>query len=410
MARLLLTLHKDLSAAIRGGHPWVYDRALRPPPRPLKPGELVEVSSGGRSLAVGFCDPESPIAIRILDRHADATIDAGWVAERVTRAVALRRTDPRLVGTNAYRLVHGENDFLPGLVLDCYAGTGVMACDGEAATRFWRPHAATVAEACRQAGVPVDRIWLKAPRGPGRGAEPGAREANRRRGHPGEPVVGDPPPVPVVISEYGAEFEVDVVHGQKTGLFLDQRDNRRLVGALAAGAEVLNLFGYTGGFSVHAALGGAVRVTTVDVAEPAIAAARRNFERNRLDPDHHRFVAADAFEFLDRAWSDGQRFELVICDPPSFAPSKRAKGSALSAYRRLNARAIDLVDAGGILVTASCSSHITTEDLLGVLGDAAARSGRPVRVRQILGAASDHPVRPEFPEGRYLKLLVAYVD
>jgi 23S rRNA (cytosine1962-C5)-methyltransferase len=392
MSRLVLTLHKDLAVALRSGHPWIYDRALARPPRPLRPAELVELSSGGQSLAVGFCDPDSPIAVRVLDRRPGVAIDEPWVRERVASAVGLRRGDPRLSGTNAYRLIHGENDFLPGLVVDAYAGTAVMACDGEAATRFWRPHAALIAATCRELGVPIERVWL------------------RQRGGPGEPLVGDPPPVPIAVCEHGAQLEVDVVHGQKTGLFLDQRDNRRLVGELAAGVEVLNLFSYTGGFSVHAALGGATRVTTVDVAEPVIAAARRNFVRNRLDADHHRFVVADGFDFLEQAWRDGRRFGLVVCDPPSFAKSKRAKSAALSAYRRLNARALGVVERGGVLVTASCSSHVTADEFLAVVGEAGARAGRTARVRQILGAASDHPIRAEFPEGRYLKALVVYVD
>ncbi len=396
MARLILALDKDLAATIRAGHPWVYDRALRRPSRRLRAGELVEVAVGGESLAVGYADPDCPIVVRILDCDAAATIDGDWVGRQVARAVAMRCSDPGLVGSNAYRLIHGENDYLPGLVLDVYANTGVIVVDGDGAAAWWRPHLAAIVAACRGAGIALGQLWW------------------RQRGHTGkeaaELVIGDDASGLVMIEEHGARFEVDVVRGQKTGLFLDQRDNRRRVAGLAAGAEVLNLFSYTGGFSVHAALGGARRVTSVDISAAVMDAARRNFAHNDLDRAGHRFVAGDALEFVERAWSEGDRFDLVICDPPSFAPNKRSRGRALTAYRRLNGRAMALVAPGGLLVTASCSSHITTADMLGVVAEASRKSGRSARVQEIRGAATDHPVRPGFAEGRYLDVLVVYVS
>ena len=396
MARLILSLEKDLAATIRAGHPWVYDRALRRPARPLRAGELVEVGVGGESVAVGYADPDCPIMVRILDSDATATIDGDWVERRVERAIAMRCGDPGLVGSNAYRLIHGENDYLPGLVLDVYANTGVMVVDGVGAAAMWRPHVAAIMATCRAAGIALGQLWW--------------RQRGRSNKEAAELVVGDDPSPLVVIEEHGARFEVDLVRGQKTGLFLDQRDNRRRVAELAAGAEVLNLFSYTGGFSVHAALAGARRVTSVDISAPVIQAARRNFALNELDPNEHRFVAGDALDFVDRAWGEGRSFDLVICDPPSFAANKRSRGRALTTYRRLNARAMALVASGGLLVTASCSSHITTADMLAVVAEASRKCGRTTRVQEIRGAATDHPVRPSFPEGRYLDLLVVYVD
>jgi len=217
--------------------------------------------------------------------------------------------------------------------------------------------------------------------------------------------IGAEPPALVTIAEREARFEVDVRAGQKTGFFLDQRRNRLLVGELAAGATVLNVFSYTGGFSVHAGLGGAQAVTSVDIAAPAIAQARRNFEVSGLDPGGHEFVAEDAFAFLERAQAQGRRWDLVITDPPSFAPSEQARPKAIAAYRRVAQTALAAVAPGGSLAFASCSSHVTEADLLGVLASAA--RGQGVRVRAILGAASDHPVLPAFPEGRYLKFLLA---
>jgi 23S rRNA (cytosine1962-C5)-methyltransferase len=172
---------------------------------------------------------------------------------------------------------------------------------------------------------------------------------------------------------------------------------------------VLNLFSYTGGFSVHAALGGARRVTSVDIAAPAIAAAQDNFRRSGIAPAEHGFHAVDAFDFLARAAADGRRWDLVIVDPPSFAPSEKARGKALPAYTRLAGQGLAVTAPGGLFALASCSSHVTELDLLGCLASAAGRAGRRVRARHILGAASDHPVLPGFPEGRYLKFFLCDV-
>ncbi|MCA9674319.1 MAG: class I SAM-dependent rRNA methyltransferase, partial [Myxococcales bacterium] len=211
----------------------------------------------------------------------------------------------------------------------------------------------------------------------------------------------------IEIHEGAARFEVDVRAGQKTGFFLDQRPNRALVAAHAAGATVLNLFAYTGGFSVHAALGGAQRVTSVDLSAPAVAAIGRNLARSGVDPAGHEQVAIDAFAFLEQAAAQGRRWDVVIVDPPSFAPSEQARAKALRAYARLNELALAVVEPQGLLASASCSSHVSEADLLAVLAQASARSGRPLRLRFIGGAGSDHPVLPGFPEGRYLSFLLA---
>ena len=391
----MLVLAKDVRAALRAGHPWIYDRALRSPRDPIAPGALVEVcAEGGRgeSLAVGFYDPTSPIRVRVLERDATARIDDAWVAERARQAARCRTGDPALAETDAIRAIHGESDHLPGLVVDVYAGTAVAVFDGAAAAALWQPRLPAVLDGLRTGGVEIARVWGKT------------------RGEGGALLVGDAPPEIVIIREHGARYEVDVRRGQKTGFFLDQRQNRRMVRDLAAGVDVLNLFSYTGGFSVQAGLGGAARVTTVDVAAPAIEAAQRNFTLSGLVPREHEFLAADAFAVLEAAAARQRRWDLVIADPPSFAPSEKAKPRALAAYRRLNTMALGAVAPGGVLVTASCSSHVTPDELLGVIGESAAEARRRVRVRAELGAASDHPVRPGFAEGRYLKLLVVHVE
>lgn len=382
-------LAKPLRKGIELGHPWLYDRALAPPSG-LKPGDVVTIVDESGPVATALADPESPIRARILDRDVARPIDGAWVRARVSAAAKRRASDPLLAGVTGVRVVHGEGDGCPGLVIDRYDTTCVVVFDGAAASAFWRPRLPDVFAAIGEHAT-VEHVWLRGERGQ-RGA--------------GEAWKGDPPAL-VVIAEDAARFHVDVRHGQKTGFFLDQRDNRTLVARHAAGARVLNLFGYTGGFSVHAALGGAREVTTVDIAAPAIAAARRNFTASGIDASAHAFAAVDAFDFLAQARADGRRWDLVIVDPPSFAPSERTRGRALGAYASINALAADVCEPGGLLASASCSSHVTEPDFLGALADAARQVNRPMRVRCLLGAASDHPILPAFPEGRYLKFALA---
>jgi 23S rRNA (cytosine1962-C5)-methyltransferase len=390
VGRPVARLAKPLAAAIRGGHPWVYDRALPRLP-PVSSGEVVTLVDDSGAIACAVADPGSPNRARVLDLDPDAVIDGAWVRGRVRAAVAARLGDPTLTGATGLRLVHGENDFCPGLVVDLYGGVAVVVVDGAGADGFWRPALAAVLDGLREGGVDLTSAWLRPVRGSGEGK--------------GEVLVGAVPEL-VEIEEHGARFAVDVRRGQKTGFFLDQRANRQVVRAHAAGLDVLNLFSYTGGFSVHAALGGARRVTSVDIAAPAIAAAQDNFQRSGVAPAAHGFHAVDAFEFLTRAAAEGRRWDLVIVDPPSFAPSEKARGKAMPAYTRLAGQGLAVTAPGGLFCLASCSSHVTEVDLLGCLADAAGKAGRRVRARMILGAASDHPVLPGFPEGRYLKFFL----
>jgi 23S rRNA (cytosine1962-C5)-methyltransferase len=260
------------------------------------------------------------------------------------------------------------------------------------------------------------RSWIEALAGPLAAAlgGHGVRTLTLRRpsGEPGseasklEALSGPPAPDRIVVREHGMKMEVDLARGQKTGAFLDQRENRARIRALAAGrARVLNLFSYAGGFSIAAALGGAAHVTSVDSAAAAHATAQKSFRLNGLDPGSHAFVSADAFAWLDQARARGERFDLVVSDPPSFAPSEKARARALTAYRRLHAAAAAVVADGGLLCAASCSSHVTLEDFFGTLDDAAL--GRDdLRVLEVHGQPPDHPTVPAWPEGRYLKLVV----
>ncbi|HVV83267.1 MAG TPA: class I SAM-dependent methyltransferase, partial [Kofleriaceae bacterium] len=248
-----------------------------------------------------------------------------------------------------------------------------------------------------EGGLALHATWTRGVRGArGRGG----------RADDGGPAGEGPVPERVRIHEGPARFDVDVRHGQKTGFFLDQRANRARVAELARGAEVVNLFAYTGGFSVLAGLAGAARVTSVDLAAPAMAAADLHWREQGLPADRHQAVTADAFAFLEEAAARGRRWDVTIVDPPSFAASEAARPQALAAYTRLNRLALLCTRPGGLLVSASCSSHVHEADLRAVVAEAALASDRETRVLEARGADADHPTLPAFPEGRYLDLLV----
>ncbi len=392
-AEAVLELQKDLARHLRAGHPWVFRKAIERAPRDLPAGAIVDVAAGGRFVARGYYDPHSAIAVRILTREPAEAIDATFWRRRVARAAALRRELVR--GATGYRLVHGESDGLPGVVVDRYRGTAVMKLYSAGLT----PHRAAVVEAVRAAADDLEGVY-------GRDEIPRDEEADEEAPR-GRVLWGVEPPERIAIEEHGMALLVDVRRGQKTGLFLDQRENRRLVRDLARGrAEALDCFGYTGGFSVAAALGGARHVVTVDVDREAVALARENFRANGLDPADHEFAAEDAFDLLARLRREGRRFDLVVCDPPAFAKSQKAVESALAGYASLQRAALAVVAPGGLLVTASCSARVSAEQFEAALKGAAEKARAEIQIVEERRQPPDHPVSPQFPQGRYLKLFV----
>jgi 23S rRNA (cytosine1962-C5)-methyltransferase len=278
---------------------------------------------------------------------------------------------------------------MPGLVVDRYGTVAIARTDGDAAAA--------------RVGDLTDALWPALGRW-------GVRSLALRVGARGETprletLRGDPPPDTVVVEEYGVPFVVDVARGQKTGAFLDQRDNRRRVGELARGRTVLNLFSYAGGFSLHAALGGATRVTSVDIATGAHATAQASFRAAGVDAGAHEFVTADVRVFLDGARTRGRTWDLIVSDPPSFAPSEKTLPRGLAAYRTIHAACAAVLAPGGIFCAASCSSHVDATTFLTTLDDTTL-GGRELAVLEMRGAGSDHPTLPSFPEGRYLKFAV----
>jgi 23S rRNA (cytosine1962-C5)-methyltransferase len=388
-----VTLRKRLARAIGGGHPWIWRDAIAGAPR-LADGTVVLVAdAAGRPLARGFWDARSPIAVRLLARAADGEELEAVVGERLEAALDRRLAVIDRGATDAFRWVHGEADRLPGIHVDVYGKAASVRYDGEGARGFYRRLPERLRASAAARGLAIETVVERRRRGAG------DREATTA-------VHGRLPAGEIEVRENGLKFGVDLAHGQKGGLFLDQRDNRALVGTLAAGRRMLNLFGYTGGFSVYAAAGGARETVTVDSAAPAIAAARRNFARNDLPLDRARFVVGDAFAFLEETTAAGERFDLVISDPPSFAPSRKALATGLRAYRRLHRLAAAVTAPGGILCAASCSSHVDRAAFLETIQQGARDAGRRFSLREMRGAAADHPVTLQFPEGDYLKLAI----
>jgi 23S rRNA (cytosine1962-C5)-methyltransferase len=391
-----LELERGLGRHLRAGHPWVYRKALQTVPR-IPPGSIVDLTEGGKFVARGYFDPLSPIAVRVLTRDAREVVDGTFFERRVSAAWELRQKLLDRTETDSFRVVHGEADGLPGVVADLYAGTAVLKLYSAGLTSA----RSLVVEALRKT-IPGLRAVL------------GRDETGREDGEDDRPsgarlLWGEEPPDPVVILERGVRFGVDVHRGQKTGFFLDQRENRSLVRRLARGVSVLNCFSFTGGFSVNAAMGGARRVFSVDQDAEAIALARQNFERNGLDPNAHDFLAADVFELVSSLRTEGRRFGMVILDPPAFAKSQRAVQAAIDGYASLNRQALDLVEPGGLLVTASCSARVSAEAFQGAVKEAGFKAGVDLTLVEERFQAPDHPIRLQFPEGRYLKLLVLQV-
>ncbi|MDP9033325.1 MAG: class I SAM-dependent rRNA methyltransferase [Myxococcota bacterium] len=373
------------------GHPWVWREAIASGLSSAVLGEEVQViATDGSAIGRGIVDPTSPIAVRLWT-HGREPIDAALWRSRAAHACAIRAALLDFEQTNAFRVLHGEGDRMPGFVVDRYGSVAVARTDGEAAATHVGALADAIGPSLESWGVRsfVHRVSTPKNRG----------EAPRF-----DLLRGDPPPDTVYVREHGVPYVVDLKRGQKTGAFLDQRDNRRLFGQLARGRRVLNLFSYAGGFSLHAALGGATHVTSVDIAAAAHATAQESFRLANLDPSAHQFVAADVSAFLDGARRRGDRWDLIVSDPPSFAPSEKALGRALPAYRALHRGCAAVLAPGGLLCASSCSSHVDAAAFLGTLDDVAL--GRALSVLVLREAGPDHPTLAAFPEGRYLKFAV----
>lgn len=395
--RIFLRRGKEESLLRR--HPWIFSGAIgrvECPSDTIAEGEIVDVhTAAGDFIARGHYQIGS-IAVRVLT-FAQEPIDAAWWRARIRSACEVRRT-LGLIGnaaTTCYRLVHGEGDSLPGLVIDIYGTTAVVQCHSVGMYRSRMQ----IAEALREVyGERLAAVYDKSSQ-----TVPYKAGLNAVDGY----LMGKVAVPTQEVSENGHRFLVNWEEGQKTGFFLDQRCNRELVERYAAGRTVLNTFCYTGGFSVYAAAGGAKEVCSVDASERAVQLADENMRLNFGDSFPHTTLACDAVEYLKQI---GDRYDLIILDPPAFAKHHKVLGNAMQGYKRLNARALSQIRPGGILFTFSCSQAVTKELFRTTVFSAAAIAGRNVRILHQLAQPADHPINIYHPEGEYLKGLVLYVE
>ncbi|MEW6305659.1 MAG: class I SAM-dependent methyltransferase [Verrucomicrobiota bacterium] len=380
--------------AVRSGHPWLFASSIREQSRDGTLGELgVIYDRHNRFLAVGLFDPESPLRLRVLHAGKPATLDDAWWRERLMQAVRKRETWFAAT-TTGYRILHGESDGWPGLVLDRYDTTLVL----KLYTAAWFPRLDDVVRHILDTLAP-QRLVLRL----SRNIQSVAKETF---GHAdGEILFGPSLSEPVVFLENGLRFEADVISGQKTGFFLDQRENRAFVESLAQGRAVLNAFSFSGGFSLYAARGGARSVTDIDLSQHALDSAGRNFALNQSVANvrqcAHESIQANAFDWLADARE--QKFDLLIVDPPSLAKRQDEHDRALQAYGHLATNAIRLLRTGGILVAASCSAHVKADEFFDKIRQCARQSTRPFTELRTTRHPADHPA--SFPEAEYLKAI-----
>lgn len=387
-----LVVNPALRPRLSTGHPWIYRNHVAGVPA-LPSGTWVRVRCGDWR-AVGLWSAEGPIAVRVFSR-SDVP-DRRWLRTRLQEAWDLREP-VRAHDTTAWRWLFGESDGVPGVTVDYYDGFAViqtyapsldvlvpplveaMTAEGNVRGILMRHRSGDDEEAMRDQEGKVERLW------------------------------GAWPERDLLVSEHGLRFTANLYAGQKTGLFLDHRENRLMLQQFCSGRTVLNCFAYTGAFSVYAARGGATRVTSCDIAADAIADARKNFALNGFDPEQHEFIASDVFDLLEEYAARGRTFDVIVLDPPSFARARKHIEVAVRAYTRLNRLALQCLTPGGLLVSASCTSQVSPEMFREMLGDAAARAGKRLALIHEAGQPVDHPVAAHFPEGRYLKFAIGRV-
>jgi len=396
--RIALRISTPGERALKQGHPWVFDQSITEQSREGDPGDLAVIFDDKRRfLAVGLYDPTSTIRVRILQKGKPATIDANWFEEKIKTAAALRKPLSKQ-DTNGYRLIHGENDGMPGLVIDRYADTLVL----KLYTPAWVSHLKDVVSALEKTQT-FSHLILRLNRSLGKQTE------HLHGLMDGMTLTSQTPEGLILFKENGITFECDPINGQKTGFFLDQRENRERVRTLSKGKSVLNVFSYTGGFSLYAADGGATEVVSVDFSTPATQATLRNIQHNQhranIRTAKFETLDQDAFEALAQMKAQNRQFDIVILDPPMFAQNQSQIETALHAYRRLTHLGLGVLKRGGILVQASCSSRVSADDFFNAIHQAAQEAGRPLKEIERTGHALDHPIT--YKEGAYLKCLFA---
>jgi len=386
-----VVLKKGKEKPLLRGHPWVFSGAVEKVEGDVSPGDIGEVySREGHFLGIGHLNPRSQIILRLLTQKKEE-LNIDFFRERISKAAVLR--DKWLKGkTNAYRLVNGEGDFLPGLMIDCYGGTFVLQCLTAGMERLKGLLTDLIVRDFRPQSV-YERSDVATRR------EEGLSESSGL-------LFGKEVPDRIEIEEFGCHFRVNVKRGQKTGFYLDQRENRFSLEELSHGKRILDCFCYTGAFAIHAGLGGAKELTLIDSSEEALGIAEEHFDLNRLKEIPHQLIRGDAFEVMRGLES---RYDIIILDPPPFAKRKGHLTSASRGYKDLNLWAFRLLKKEGLLFTFSCSQHISWNLFQKIVFSAALDSGKKVQVLSRRGHPIDHPVNLCHPEGEYLKGMICRV-
>lgn len=391
----IITLKPKKEESLLRFHPWVFSGAIQHINGDLKEGDLVRISdSKGNFLALGHYQVGS-IAVRILS-FEEVLIDAAFWEKRIRNAYALRQSLSLINAdyNNTYRLIHGEGDMLPGLIVDIYDDTAVM----QAHSVGMHESRIALANAIQKAVPHMKNVYYKS-----ESTLPYKAAIEPEDGY----LIGGNSNKEHTALENGLHFHVDWLKGQKTGFFIDQRDNRSLLERYSKDRSVLNMFCYTGGFSVYAMRGGAKIVHSVDSSGKAIELTNKNIKLNFADDNRHESYAEDAFKFLN---ANKEQYDLIVLDPPAFAKHRDAVRNALKGYQRLNAKALQQIKSGGILFTFSCSQAVSKEQFRLAVFSAAAETKRSVRILHQLTQPADHPVNIYHPEGEYLKGLVLWVE
>ena len=388
IGRLAIKLNRNGERSVKQGHPWIFDNSITKINKAGKPGDLAIIfdSTSNKVLGIGLFDPHSPIRIKMLHSDGGIDINKGFFKERIEQAYELRK--PLFESdTNSYRLLFGENDGFPGLITDVYKDVVVT----KIYSAIWFPYFKDILEIIVELIDPKAVVFR---------SSRNLQRLNLNSLKDGDIIYGELNDSKVIFEEHGIRFSADVVHGHKTGYFLDHRHNRKRVGEIAKGKHVLDVFSYAGGFSVHALVGGAKEVYSVDISGPALEMARYNAALNDFSGSH-KTITGDAFEVMQDLIEDKESFDIVVIDPPSFAKQKSEIPAARKKYAQLAELGTQLTARKGMLVLASCSSRITKDEFLQINQSVIDRQSRDFYLEEVTTHDIDHPV--SFPEGAYLK-------
>ncbi len=383
-------LTQNISKSLLDGHPWVYADAVELKEK-VKNGTIVDLfDEENNFVGRGPFENGSPLSLRLWTTREGIAVDEALLWKRLGDAKNARDRyfDDQTTG---YRLCNGEGDRVPGIVIDVYANTGVIRVDGRAAERWIDSTKDFLVQVCQMENIVVRRS-----------------EKYRDKHAKAECVLGEVSK-PITFLENGIKFLCDPIEGQKTGFFLDQRANRSEISKWAKNKNLLNLFGYTGGFSLVSALRTQATTTTVDLAKPAIAMAQDNFRINNLDLNNHEFVAMDVEKYLEKFYRRQSPFDVIICDPPSYVKRRKDVNKGKKAYVRLFAKVLDIAPLGGVVALASCSSHINRKLFREIVNEASRLSKSPIKIHSFTGPDVDHPYLPGFAEFDYLQFMVVSI-